>query len=62
MSYLIHWIKKLPRFEGSHTPNESSHEYIKRIDDGKYVRLEDVLKVITNDEKKGRDPYRNYEF
>ena len=48
MSYLIHWIKKLPRFEGSHTPNESNHEYIKRIDDGKYVRLEDVLKVIAS--------------
>jgi len=59
---LISSLKELPRFEGSHCPNQSDHEYIKRVDDGKYVRLEDVLKVITNDEKKGRDPYHNYEF
>ena len=45
---MIAAIKKLPRFEGSHTPNPSSHEYIKRVDTGKYVRIEDVLKVITN--------------
>ena len=48
MSYLIHWIKKLPRFEGSHTPNESNHEYIKRTDEGRYILLEDVLGVLEN--------------
>ena len=48
MSYLIHWIKKLPRFKGVHTPNESNHEYIKRTDEGRYVLLEDVLNVLEN--------------
>jgi len=48
MSYLIHWIKKLPRFEGSHCPNEENHEYIKRVDTGKYVRLEDVIEILDN--------------
>jgi len=48
MSYLIHWIKKLPRFEGSHTPNSSNHEYIKRIDGGRYVLLDDVLNILEN--------------
>ena len=48
MSYLIHWIKKLPRFEGSHCPNQSDHEYIKRIDEGRYVLLDDVLNILEN--------------
>ena len=48
MSYLIHWIKKLPRFKGAHTPNESNHEYIKRTDEGRYILLEDVLNVLEN--------------
>ena len=59
MSYLINAIKKLPRFEGSHTPNQSSHEYIKRVDTGKYVRLEDVLKVIA-DSLENKDKHGYY--
>ena len=42
----IEKIKKLPRFEGSHCPNESNHEYIVRKDDGRYVRIKDVLEII----------------
>ena len=48
MSYLINEINKLPRFEGTHTPNQSNHEYIKKVDTGRYVLLKDALRVITN--------------
>lgn len=41
-------IKRLPRFEGSHCPNESNHEYIVRKDGGKYVRIKDVLEIISS--------------
>ena len=51
---LISSLKELPRFEGSHCPNQSDHEYIKRVDDGKYVRLDDVIKIL---EKKDREGY-----
>ena len=44
-------LKELPRFEGSHCPNQSNHEYIKRVDAGKYVRLEDVIKVLEDEDK-----------
>ena len=44
---IIEEIKRLPRFEGSHCPNESDHEYIVRKDNGKYIRIEDVLKIIS---------------
>jgi len=54
MSYLINKIKELPRFEGSHCPNQSNHEYIKRVDTGKYVLLEHVVKIL---EKKDREGY-----
>jgi hypothetical protein len=50
---LIDKIKELPRFEGSHCPNQQDHEYIKRIDDGRYVRLEDVIKVLDNKDEQG---------
>ena len=59
MSHLISAIKKLPRFEGTHTPNQSGHEYIKKIDTGRYVLLEDVLKVIDNN-LKNKDKYGYY--
>jgi hypothetical protein len=36
----------LPRFEGSHCPSQSNHEYVKRVDTGSYVRLEDVIKIL----------------
>ena len=45
---IIEEIKNLPRFEGSHCPNSSNHEYIARDDKGKYIRIEDVLKIIEN--------------
>ena len=48
MSYLIHWIKKLPRFEGSHAPSQSNHEYIKKTNKGRYVLLDDVLNILEN--------------
>ena len=44
----IEEIKRLPRFEGSHCPNESDHEYIVRKNDGKYIRIKDVLEIIEN--------------
>jgi hypothetical protein len=44
----IEKIKRLPKFEGSHCPNESNHEYIVRKEDGKYVRIKDVLEIIEN--------------
>jgi len=50
---MINEIKELPRFEGSHCPNASDHEYIVRQDDGRYVRLQDVLKVIEEKANKG---------
>tara|TARA_R100000152_G_C6585891_1_gene48092 strand:- start:212 stop:382 length:171 start_codon:yes stop_codon:yes gene_type:complete len=53
MNYLIESIKKLPRFEGSHCPNQSNHEYIKRVDTGKYVLLEDVIKVLEDKDEQG---------
>ncbi len=46
MQHIIRKIKELPRFEGSHCPNESSHEYVKRIDTGRYILLEDVIRVL----------------
>ena len=39
-------IESLPRFEGSHCPSQSNHEYVKRVDTGSYVRLEDVIKIL----------------
>jgi len=48
----IEEIKNLPRFEGSHCPNESDHEYIVRKTHGKYIRLKDVLEIII---KRGMD-------
>lgn len=45
---LMEEIKNLPRFEGSHCPNSKNHEYIARNDEGKYIRIEDVLKIIEN--------------
>ena len=30
-----------------HCPNQSNHEYVKRVDTGSYVRLEDVIKILT---------------
>jgi hypothetical protein len=50
---MINEIKDLPRFEGSHCPNAADHEYIVRKDDGRYVRLQDVLKVIEEKANKG---------
>ena len=41
-------IKNLPRFEGSHCPDSANHEYIVRNDEGKYIRIEDVLGIIEN--------------
>tara|TARA_R110002051_G_scaffold294623_1_gene360097 strand:- start:1160 stop:1339 length:180 start_codon:yes stop_codon:yes gene_type:complete len=52
-SLLISSLKELPRFEGSHCPNQSNHEYIKRVDTGKYVRLEDVIKILENKDREG---------
>jgi len=49
MHHLIQRIKELPRFEGAHTPNESNHEYIKRIDEGRYVLLDDILNILESD-------------
>jgi hypothetical protein len=43
---LISSLKALPRFEGSHCPSQSNHEYVKRVDTGSYVRLEDVIKIL----------------
>ena len=54
MSYLVSDIKKLPRFEGSHCPNQQDHEYIKRVGSGRYVLLEDVIKIL---EKKDMGGY-----
>ena len=48
MSYLINGIKKLPRFEGSHCPDHAGHEYIKKVDTGRYVRLKDVIQMLEN--------------
>ena len=48
---VIDRLKELPRFEGSHCPNQSNHEYIKGVDAGKYVRLEDVIKVLEDEDK-----------
>jgi len=51
----IEEIKGLPRFEGSHCPNESNHEYIVRKDDGRYIRIKDVLEIIgEGNEKESR--------
>ena len=47
MDSFLSEIKRLPRFEGSHCPNESNHEYVIRKDDGKYVRIKDVLEIIS---------------
>ena len=55
MEQLILKIRKLPTFEGSHCPNQSDHEYIKRVDAGRYVRLEDVIAIVNN--TKDRDGY-----
>ena len=52
-SLLIRSLKELPRFEGSHCPNQSNHEYIKRVDTGKYVLLEDVMKVLEDKDEQG---------
>tara|TARA_R110000824_G_scaffold401660_1_gene613454 strand:+ start:2772 stop:2945 length:174 start_codon:yes stop_codon:yes gene_type:complete len=57
MQYIIRKIKELPRFEGSHCPNESNHEYVKRIDTGRYVLLEDVIRVL-KDSKDERGYYK----
>ena len=43
---LISSLKALPRFEGSHCPSQSNHEYVKRVDTGSYVRIEDVIKIL----------------
>jgi len=43
---IIEEIKKLPRFEGSHCPNEHNHEYIIRKDEGGYVKIKDVLEIL----------------
>ena len=43
---LISSLKALPRFEGSHCPSQSNHEYVKRVDKGSYVRLADVIKIL----------------
>ena len=43
---IIEEIKKIPRFEGSHCPNQSDHEYVIRKDEGKYVRIEDVFEIL----------------
>tara|TARA_R110002020_G_scaffold103752_7_gene243134 strand:- start:625 stop:819 length:195 start_codon:yes stop_codon:yes gene_type:complete len=53
---VISSLKELPRFEGSHCPNQSNHEYVKRIDTGSYVRLEDVIKILISGEME--DDYR----
>jgi hypothetical protein len=45
-SPLISSLKALPRFEGSHCPSQSNHEYVKRVDKGGYVRLADVIKIL----------------
>ena len=50
---LIDTLKKLPRFEGSHCPIQQDHEYIKRVDTGRYVRLEVVIKVLENKDEQG---------
>ena len=50
---IIDRIKELPRFEGSHCPNQQDHEYIKRIDTGRYVRLEDVIEILEKKDEQG---------
>jgi hypothetical protein len=50
---IIDRIKELPRFEGSHCPNQQDHEYIKRVDTGRYVRLEDVIEIFENKDREG---------
>jgi hypothetical protein len=49
----IEKIKSLPRFEGSHCPNARDHEYIVRKDDGRYIRIKDVLEIIETKTKGG---------
>ena len=48
---IIKEVKKLPKFEGSHCPNAEDHEYIVRKDEGRYVRIKDVLELIENKNK-----------
>ena len=45
---IIEEIKRLPRFEGSHCPNQNDHEYTVRSDEGRYVKIKDVLEILEN--------------